>query len=191
MVVHTFNPNIQEAEAGGFLSLRPAWSTKWVPGQPGLYRETLSKKKKKKKKEKGLYRHLWKCPEHWDSCHRNLVIRFASLGGGLPWAGIGCLIGGGCSETTRCCLECIGFLTRVAPSVCQGPENIICSCVSPCGSWIAYSTASRFFLYRLKYERDNISLQRVSEGGAVCSWTRRNFCMCHFCLTWQWIGKNP
>jgi hypothetical protein len=27
MVAHTFNPSIQEAEAGGFLSLRPAWST--------------------------------------------------------------------------------------------------------------------------------------------------------------------
>ncbi|ELW50370.1 Cirhin [Tupaia chinensis] len=45
----------------------------------------------------------------------------------------------------------------------HGPENIICSCVSPCGSWIAYSTASRFFLYRLNYERDNISLRRVSK----------------------------
>ncbi|ERE79765.1 cirhin [Cricetulus griseus] len=45
----------------------------------------------------------------------------------------------------------------------KGPENIICSCVSQCGSWIAYSTASRFFLYRLKYEHDNISLQRVSK----------------------------
>jgi hypothetical protein len=42
MVVHAFDPSTQEAEAGGFLSLRPAWSTKWVPGQPGLYRETLS-----------------------------------------------------------------------------------------------------------------------------------------------------
>jgi hypothetical protein len=28
MVVHTFNPSTREAEAGGFLSLRPAWSTK-------------------------------------------------------------------------------------------------------------------------------------------------------------------
>jgi hypothetical protein len=28
MVVHAFNPSTQEAEAGGFLSLRPAWSTK-------------------------------------------------------------------------------------------------------------------------------------------------------------------
>jgi hypothetical protein len=28
MVAHTFNPSTQEAEAGGFLSLRPAWSTK-------------------------------------------------------------------------------------------------------------------------------------------------------------------
>ncbi|XP_010214912.1 PREDICTED: cirhin [Tinamus guttatus] len=30
----------------------------------------------------------------------------------------------------------------------KGPEHIYCSCVSPCGGWIAYSTASRFHLYR-------------------------------------------
>jgi hypothetical protein len=28
VVAHAFNPSTQEAEAGGFLSLRPAWSTK-------------------------------------------------------------------------------------------------------------------------------------------------------------------
>jgi hypothetical protein len=28
MVAHTFNPSIWEAEAGRFLSWRPAWSTK-------------------------------------------------------------------------------------------------------------------------------------------------------------------
>jgi hypothetical protein len=27
MVAHTFNPSTWEAEAGGFLSLRPAWYT--------------------------------------------------------------------------------------------------------------------------------------------------------------------
>jgi hypothetical protein len=48
MVAHAFNPSTQEAEAGGFLRSRPAWSTKWVPGQPGLYRETMSWKKNKK-----------------------------------------------------------------------------------------------------------------------------------------------
>ena len=48
MVVHTFNPSTWEAEAGWFLSSRPACSTKWVPGQPGLYRETLSQKTKTK-----------------------------------------------------------------------------------------------------------------------------------------------
>jgi hypothetical protein len=37
-----FNPRIQEAEAGGSLSLRPVWSTEWVPRQPGSHRETLS-----------------------------------------------------------------------------------------------------------------------------------------------------
>jgi hypothetical protein len=42
MVAHAFNPSTWEAETGGFLSSRPAWSTERVPGQPGLYRETLS-----------------------------------------------------------------------------------------------------------------------------------------------------
>jgi hypothetical protein len=42
VVVHAFNPSTWEAEAGGFLSSSPAWSTKWMPGQPGLHRETLS-----------------------------------------------------------------------------------------------------------------------------------------------------
>jgi hypothetical protein len=50
VVVHTFNSSTWEAEAGRFLSSRPAWSTKWVPGQPGLHRETLSRKTRKKKK---------------------------------------------------------------------------------------------------------------------------------------------
>jgi hypothetical protein len=48
--MHAFNPSTREAEAGGFLSSRPAWSTKWVPGQPGLYRETLSWNPPPKKK---------------------------------------------------------------------------------------------------------------------------------------------
>jgi hypothetical protein len=50
MVVHAFNPSTWEAEAGRFLSSRPAWSTEWVPGQPGLQRETLSGKQKQKQK---------------------------------------------------------------------------------------------------------------------------------------------
>jgi hypothetical protein len=52
MVAHAFNPRTREAETGRFLSSRPAWSTKWVPGQPGLYRETLTRKTLKKKKKK-------------------------------------------------------------------------------------------------------------------------------------------
>jgi hypothetical protein len=44
--VHAFNPSTWEAEteAGRFLSSRPAWSTEWVLGQPGLDREILSQK---------------------------------------------------------------------------------------------------------------------------------------------------
>ena len=65
VVAHAFNPSTQEAEAGGFLSSRPAWATKWVPGQPGLYRETLSQKtkkpknKQKTKTKKTLYLGSW------------------------------------------------------------------------------------------------------------------------------------
>ena len=45
-------PALWEAEAGRFLSSRPAWSTEGVPGQPGLHREALSQKKENKKKKK-------------------------------------------------------------------------------------------------------------------------------------------
>ncbi|KFV97574.1 Cirhin, partial [Eurypyga helias] len=43
----------------------------------------------------------------------------------------------------------------------KGPEHIYCSCVSPCGSWVAYSTASRFHLYRVQYEGDGVSVNKV------------------------------
>ena len=60
-MVHAFNPSTGEAEAGGFLSSRPAWFTEWVPGQPGLHRETLSRKTKNKFKKFKKIRHviLW------------------------------------------------------------------------------------------------------------------------------------
>jgi hypothetical protein len=47
VVAHAFNPSTWGAEAGGFLSSRPAWSTEWIPGQPGLH--CLEKPKKNKK----------------------------------------------------------------------------------------------------------------------------------------------
>jgi hypothetical protein len=52
VVAHAFDPSTREAEAGGFLSSRPAWSTKWVPGQPRLHKEILSRKKTKQNKRK-------------------------------------------------------------------------------------------------------------------------------------------
>jgi len=45
VVVHALNPNTWEAEAGRFLSWRPACFTKWVPGQPEIYREILPREK--------------------------------------------------------------------------------------------------------------------------------------------------
>jgi hypothetical protein len=57
MVAHAFNPSTREAEAGGFMSLRPAWSTKWVSGQPGLYRETLSQKTEQNRTKQNKTKH--------------------------------------------------------------------------------------------------------------------------------------
>jgi hypothetical protein len=53
VVVHAFNPSTREAEAeaGGLLSSRPAWSTKWVPGRQSYTEKSLSRKTKKKKKK--------------------------------------------------------------------------------------------------------------------------------------------
>jgi hypothetical protein len=52
VMVYAFNPSTWEAEAGIFLSLRPAWSTEWVPRQPGLFRETRSQKTNKQNENK-------------------------------------------------------------------------------------------------------------------------------------------
>jgi hypothetical protein len=42
MMAHASNPSTQEAEVGESLSLRLAWFTRRVPGQPEIHRETLS-----------------------------------------------------------------------------------------------------------------------------------------------------
>ena len=52
VMVHACNSSTREAESGGFLSSRPAWTTEWFPGQPGLPRETLSQANKQKQKNK-------------------------------------------------------------------------------------------------------------------------------------------
>ena len=52
VVAQAFNPITWEAEAGGFLISIPAWSTEWVPGQPGLHRETLSRTNETKQNKK-------------------------------------------------------------------------------------------------------------------------------------------
>jgi hypothetical protein len=49
VVVHTFNPSTQEAEAGRSLSWRPAWFTEWVLGR--LHRRTLSWKQTNKQNQ--------------------------------------------------------------------------------------------------------------------------------------------
>jgi hypothetical protein len=70
-VAHAFNPSTQEAEASECLSLRPAWSTKWVLGQPGLYRETLSQNTKKQKTKKQTKKKRIKFFQAW--CRTPLI----------------------------------------------------------------------------------------------------------------------
>ncbi|XP_019391618.1 PREDICTED: U3 small nucleolar RNA-associated protein 4 homolog [Crocodylus porosus] len=44
----------------------------------------------------------------------------------------------------------------------KGPDHICCSCISPCGGWIAYATASRLHLHRLQLENGSVvAIQRV------------------------------
>ena len=47
MVVYPFNPSTQEAEAGGFLSSRPAWSRVSSRTARATQRNPVSKKTKK------------------------------------------------------------------------------------------------------------------------------------------------
>jgi hypothetical protein len=54
VVAHAFSASTWEAEEGGSLSSRPAWSTEQVPGQLGLIEKPCFEKQKKKKKKKVL-----------------------------------------------------------------------------------------------------------------------------------------
>jgi hypothetical protein len=52
MMANAFNPSTWEAEAGGFLSSRPAWSTKFQDSQGYTEKPCLGKTKTKTKKKK-------------------------------------------------------------------------------------------------------------------------------------------
>jgi hypothetical protein len=52
VVAHAFNPSTREAEAGGFLSSRPAWSTSEFQDSQGYTEKPCLEKPKKKKKKK-------------------------------------------------------------------------------------------------------------------------------------------
>jgi hypothetical protein len=52
VMAHAFHPRPGEAEASGALSLKPVWFTEKVLGQPGLHRETLSRRRKRKRKRR-------------------------------------------------------------------------------------------------------------------------------------------
>ena len=47
MVAHAFNPSTWDAEAGRFLSLRPAWSTEFQDSQGYTEKPCLEKQTKK------------------------------------------------------------------------------------------------------------------------------------------------
>jgi hypothetical protein len=81
VVVHAINPSTWEAEASRFLSSKPAWSTEWVPGQPELYRETLTqqnKTKQNKTKQNKQEKKLPWVPRHWEESLLTVHIWFLS-----------------------------------------------------------------------------------------------------------------
>ncbi|XP_023682827.2 U3 small nucleolar RNA-associated protein 4 homolog [Paramormyrops kingsleyae] len=43
----------------------------------------------------------------------------------------------------------------------KGEDHICCSAISPCGSWVVYSTVSSIRLHRLQYDGSNISIAKV------------------------------
>ncbi|KAM4733990.1 LOW QUALITY PROTEIN: U3 small nucleolar RNA-associated protein 4 homolog [Anableps anableps] len=45
----------------------------------------------------------------------------------------------------------------------KGEDHICCSTLSPCGSWLAYSTVSSVRLYRLQLSSNNVGIQKVSK----------------------------
>ncbi|XP_012707774.2 U3 small nucleolar RNA-associated protein 4 homolog [Fundulus heteroclitus] len=45
----------------------------------------------------------------------------------------------------------------------KGEDHICCSALSPCGSWLAYSTVSSVRLYRLTLSSNSVSIQKVSK----------------------------
>ncbi|XP_067245321.1 U3 small nucleolar RNA-associated protein 4 homolog [Chanodichthys erythropterus] len=51
----------------------------------------------------------------------------------------------------------------------KGEDHIRCSAVSPCGEWIAYSTASSLRLYRLHCDNNNVSITKISKIPKVLS----------------------
>jgi hypothetical protein len=53
VLVHAFNPSTWEAEAGGFLSSRPAWSTNKISRSArAIQRNLVLKKKKERERER-------------------------------------------------------------------------------------------------------------------------------------------
>jgi len=75
-VLHAFSPSTQEAEAGGSLSLRPAWPTERVSGQPRfLDRETLFHRNKIK------WSSVLFLSQHSEKCY--LYFSEATI---VPWA---------------------------------------------------------------------------------------------------------
>jgi hypothetical protein len=62
VVAHTFNPSTQEAEAGGFLSLRPGLQSEFQDSQGYTEKPCLEKQKqqtKQKQKQNYIYIYIY------------------------------------------------------------------------------------------------------------------------------------
>jgi hypothetical protein len=118
VVAQAFNPSTWEAEAGGFLSSRPAF-VKWVPRQPELYRETLSRKTKikKTKQKKKTKKKFFFCL--FSEIHSSLYGVFC-----LHWHL--CAIGMRCPQRTK---------EGITLEALQSGARVIDSCQPLCRCW--------------------------------------------------------
>lgn len=74
--IHCRLEMLSSTQCGGTLLWETAWPIKWAPGQPGLYRETLSPNTKKqininkqkwKRHQVAIWAHTAGTPRRWDS----------------------------------------------------------------------------------------------------------------------------
>jgi hypothetical protein len=164
VVVHAFNPSTWEAEAGGFLSSRPAWSTEWVPGQPGLQQRNPASKRKNNNNNKQTKKNFRSCSQGsgWRIHSPECYSRTHDPGDSLP--------------------DCLGWRARGTSR--EGVWHYLCTCAT---SWKMSSKVSSPTFMPSGLARPHPhpleQLQCCLGEGRACS--PECCCCCCCCCCWE------